>query len=182
LGRLVIVFFVVCVLALPAVAEEQADCSEWKLKELRPGMTFEEAADEHTYRELLKFRDKNGYRRFVWRSEDKLEKIDLHVDMRGKPPRIVGITTSVPRSDKPPKEFLASLVERWGPPTTRKGQGAFTLYTWRNEDCDAFVLVSVRNERNAAVGIETALRSIEAHAEYNRRLKERAEKEAGRGE
>ena len=178
MSRLVIVLLVVCVLAPPAVAQEEVDCSEWNLKGLRPGMTFEAAAEDRTYREILKHRDKHDYRRFAWQSENKLEKIDLHVDMRTEPPRIVGITTSVPRSETPPREFVAALVERWGPPATRKGQGAFTLYTWRNEECDAFVLVSARNEKNAAVGIESALRSIEAHEEYNRRLKERADRES----
>ena len=98
MGRTVIALLVVCSFALPVAAQE-ADCSEWHLKGLRPGMTFEGAAKTRTFNELVKYRDKVGYRRYAWTSEDKLEKIDLHVDMQGEPPSIsqTGFPASLPR-------------------------------------------------------------------------------------
>jgi hypothetical protein len=160
---------------LPTWAEGEPDCSDWSIKGIRMGMTLEEATTVHEFQEFTKYRDPTGYRRYVWQARDKPEKIEVHVDTRAQPPRVIGVTTTVPTSEMNPGEFKTGLVEKWGRPQDVSMQGAFNLYSWVNTDCDVAVRASIMNEYHD-VGVFMALTSLSGRDELARRR--RALKEA----
>jgi hypothetical protein len=169
-GRLLAVLLFIVAVALPALAEDAPDCSVWALKGIRPGMTLQEAqAGRNQWEKGSHVRDPPGYARYKWQAKTRLEKIDLHVDMNAKPPRVIGVGTTVPNSVTPGKEFLKGLFEKWGEPKNVSKQGAFNLYTWRSAECDVSVRASVMNVEHQ-VGVWMAMASDSGRGEYMRRM------------
>jgi hypothetical protein len=170
-GRLLAVLLFIVVVALPALAEDEPDCSVWALKGIRPGMTLKEAqAGRDKWEKGSHDQDPPGYARYEWQSRTRPEKIDLHVDMNTRPPRVIGVGTTVPNSVTPGKEFLAGLFEIWGKPRSVSKQGAFNLYTWRSAECDVAVRASVMNVEHQ-VGVWMAMASDSGRREYMRRVR-----------
>lgn len=161
---------------LPVAAQDAPDCSVWTVEDLPLGITVEQAqASGRTFAEFKKYRDPLGYARYIWQAPDRPRKIELHVDVSGHPPRVIGVMTTVPTSEMAPREFLEKTIARWGDPLRRVGKGAFTLYTWANEECDVSVRLSVMNQPHD-VGAWVALNSNSGRDEFARRKREAGEK------
>jgi hypothetical protein len=154
--------------ALPVAAQDKPDCSVWELKGIRIGMSAEEATKGRDFEEFSRDWDAPDYTSYLWQARGRPEKIDLHVDTRADPTRVIGLGTTVPSADIPPKKYLAGLTERWGEPTNENWQGAFTQYSWRSQECDLDVRVSVMNVDHQ-VGVWMAMGSISGRAEWSRR-------------
>jgi len=179
-GRVLTLLSILVVLAAPVVAQEAPDCAMWELKGIRPGMTLEEASTHRVFNEFRKFRDQLGYSRFIWQASDRPEKIDLHVEIGDQSFHVVGVMTTIPSTEVPPRQYLARLLEKWGEPDKVTKQGAFSLYTWTDQACDVDARATVMNQHHE-VGVFAAVASISGRAEVVRRKREanaRAEAEA----
>jgi hypothetical protein len=152
----------------------------WELKGIRPGMSFEQARGDRTFNEFIKFRDPLGYRRYIWQASDRLEKIDLHVDVASDPTKVIGVMTTIPTVMMPADEYLKQILERWGEPYDISKQGAFDLYTWTSAECDVDARATVMNQYHD-VGVFVAVASISGRAELARRKQEAEKEEAGSG-
>jgi len=170
-ARPLILLLVLGALALPARGGETPDCSAWSFEEFRPGMPFEEAQRLRSFREAEEHPDPLGYRRYVWQAPDRPAKVELHVDLRADPPRVIGVMATVPTAVTPPEEFRDTIVARLGPPLKVVNQGAFRLYTWGSSDCDVSVRMSVMVEQHD-VGIWIGFNQASARDEFSRRKRE----------
>jgi hypothetical protein len=174
----------ICLLTLAVattLCAAEADCSIYALNGFLPGISLEEAqAGERTFNEMADFRGDLGYRRYEWQNRNKAEKIELHVDTNHKPPRVIGVATTVPSADIDPDAYIANLSKVWGPPAEKVPRGGFTLFTWHDEECD----VSIRATRmNVAhqVGVWIGVNSISFRDDFTRRKKERREQQKSGG-
>ena len=130
----------------PSAAQDPTDCARFSVKGLRLGITFEEArASGRDFTGVPGFVDPSGYTRYAWQAPDVLEKVEVLVDNTVDPPQVIGLMTTIPAAHALPKETVDSLVAQWGPPSSRQGQGAFTLYTWNDAHCDVTARVSAMN-------------------------------------
>ncbi len=169
--RLVLLAIAVCALA-PAVAQDAPDCSVWSIDDLRPGMTFEEAtASEIDFVESRESHDPPGYRHYTWQARDRPKRIELHVDVWVQPARVIGVMSTIPSAEIKRDAFLEKLIADWGQPRRKHGQGAFTLYTWANAECDVSARAAVMNQQHQVVGW-VAINSNSARDEHARRKRE----------
>ncbi len=153
--------------AAPLSAQESPSCDAWSIKGIYPGMTLEEARGDRQFTEVTEYRESFGFTRYLWQSKTMAEKIDLHVDTREQPHRVVGVMTTIPSSESAPRKYFLELRKKWGNPESVKKQGAFNLYTWTNVPCDVSALAGVMNTYHE-VGVWMALNSISIREEVER--------------
>ena len=170
-------FYIFAALALvvspaPAAEAGPSACSQWALNGVRVDTSFDEIKDRREFEDVTRQRNPEGhglgYRLYAWRATDRPEKLELHVDIRAVPPRIIGVTITVPVAITPPQDYVDNLIKRWGPPLQVSRQGAFNLYSWIDDECGVSARVTAMN-RSHQVGVFATMSSNAGRKEYARR-------------